>query len=167
MSDKPTNDALIERLRKYEKEARDTAENCEVVAAAFSDQMQALTDCSGHNVYAVRMAVDHWNSAKRERQLADDLAAVLARMAGPNEVVVPREPTEAMVAAGSSEFPRTFEENPDAYAGHVYEAMLAARPHQGSGRWLRRNERGAAIAGGGPAGVVMGPSQGGNDDAAA
>lgn len=73
---------LLKRLEKYEKEARDMAENCEAVAVAFADQMKAFEDRTGHNVYAVRMAVDHRNSAKREKQLADDMAAVLARMRG-------------------------------------------------------------------------------------
>lgn len=83
-----SNEKLVQRLRKYEKEARETAANCEVVAAALAGQIEALEARTGHNIYAVRLAVDHRNSAKRETQFADDIAAVLSRMCGPGEVVV-------------------------------------------------------------------------------
>ena len=69
-----TSPDLIERLRKRAAEDETCAVNNEAVAEAFSDQMRLFEEGRGqHNIYAVRMAVDHRNSAKRDRQYAADL----------------------------------------------------------------------------------------------
>jgi hypothetical protein len=73
---------LIERLLKRADEDQECADNSAVVASALSGQMDAFHARTGHNVYAVRMAVDHRNSVKRDSQYAADLreaAALLAR----------------------------------------------------------------------------------------
>jgi len=64
---------------KRADEDRKCAENNEAVAEALSDQMAIFeARTGGHNVYAVRMAVDHARQAKRDRQYEADLREVLA-----------------------------------------------------------------------------------------
>ena len=70
--------ALAERLQKRADQDRSYAKNNTIVADLLQPQMDAFEARDGHNVYAVRMAVDHRNSAKRDTQWADDLDAAIA-----------------------------------------------------------------------------------------
>jgi hypothetical protein len=72
-------EALVERLRKRAKEDRQCAENNRVVAGLLEPQFAAFNAREEPwNTYAVRMAVDHRNSLKRDEQWADDLDAAVA-----------------------------------------------------------------------------------------
>lgn len=74
-------ETLIERLLKRAKEDRQCAENSAVVADALSGQMERFESRDEQrpwNTYAVRMAVDHRNSVKRDTQYADDLIEAVA-----------------------------------------------------------------------------------------
>jgi hypothetical protein len=65
---------LIERLKKRAAEDAVCAANNEAVASALDGQMALFEAGKGeHNIYAVRMAVDHRNCAKRDRQWSADL----------------------------------------------------------------------------------------------
>ena len=77
------SEELIARLRKRMEEDRQCAANSKIVADLLQPQMDAFEACDGHNVYAVRMAVDHRNSVKRDTQYADDLEAAIALLASP------------------------------------------------------------------------------------
>lgn len=68
-----SHEALIARLEKRAAEDERCAVNNEVVAALLEPQMRMFEAREGHNVYAVRMAVDHRNGGKRDRQYAADL----------------------------------------------------------------------------------------------
>ncbi len=80
-------ETLIERLRKRADEDQQCADNDMVIVDALADQMRLFDERDGgYNTYAVRMAVDHRNSAKRDRQFAADLreaADILESMARP------------------------------------------------------------------------------------
>ena len=74
-------EALFARLRKREDEDRKCAANSQVIVDLLQPQMELFDLRDGAhpwNTYAVRMAVDHQNSAKRDRQYAQDIADVLA-----------------------------------------------------------------------------------------
>ncbi|UYE95909.1 hypothetical protein KNLIENLN_00097 [Sinorhizobium phage NV1.1.1] len=66
---------LIERLRKRADEDLACAANNDAVADALKPQMDRFNKLveGEHNTYAVRMFLDHHNSAKRDRQYAADL----------------------------------------------------------------------------------------------
>jgi hypothetical protein len=79
MTPKHDMEGLMERLAKRAKEDRDCEANNLIVADALSGQMDAFDRRDGtHSVYAVRMAVDHRQSAKRDAQYAADLEAAIA-----------------------------------------------------------------------------------------
>ncbi len=83
--------ALIERLEKRAKEDESCAENSRVVAGLLAPEMakfKARTD-AGWNTYAVRLAVDHQNSIKRDSGYAADLRAVIALLDRAREVIKP------------------------------------------------------------------------------
>lgn len=71
---------LIKRLRKRAKEDRQCAENNKAVVEALSEQMRLFDAREGHNVYAVRMAVDHKSGMKRDTQYASDLDEAADRL---------------------------------------------------------------------------------------
>ena len=64
---------LTERLRKRAKEDQACADNSKVIVEALADQMRLFERREGHNVYAVRMAVDHKSGMERDRRYAADL----------------------------------------------------------------------------------------------
>lgn len=69
---------LIERLEKRAKEDETCAENSRVVAELLAPQMVLFNAREAPwNTYAVRMAVEHENSVKRDSQYASDLRAVI------------------------------------------------------------------------------------------
>lgn len=72
------NAELLDRIRKRVELERGYAENNRVVAELLQPQLDAFDRRDGtHNTYAVRMQLDHRNSAKKDAQFADDLAALL------------------------------------------------------------------------------------------
>lgn len=73
-----SHEALIARLEKRAAEDEQCAVNNEVVASLFEPQMQKFEAREGHNLYAVRMAVDHRHGGKRDRQYAADLREAVA-----------------------------------------------------------------------------------------
>lgn len=66
-------DVLCARLEQRAREDRTCAKNSAIVADLLQPQMDAFEARTGHNIYAVRMAVEHRNSVKRDNQFADDL----------------------------------------------------------------------------------------------
>jgi len=65
---------LTERLRKRADEDAKCAENSKVVADLLRPQLDAFEANEDHgNIYAIRMAVDHRDSVKRDGQYAADL----------------------------------------------------------------------------------------------
>lgn len=73
---------LIGRLRNRAEEDRACARNSEVVSDLLQPQLDAFNQRDGsHNTYAVRLQLDHRNSAKRDRQYADDLEAAIRILA--------------------------------------------------------------------------------------
>lgn len=65
---------LLERLKKRAAQDLECSNNAKAIAQAFSAQMEAFERRDGsHNTYAVRMAVDHINAARREEINANDL----------------------------------------------------------------------------------------------
>lgn len=106
---------LIARLRKRAKEDQACADNSAVIVEALSGQMKLFDDRAGHNVYAVRMAVDHRNSVRRDTQYAADLTEAADHI----------ETLEARVATLSAEakhYPTVAGENM-----RLREALDAAR----------------------------------------
>lgn len=71
---------LVERLLKRANEDQTCADNSAVVAEALSEQMRLFGAREGHNIYAVRLAVDHQNSVKRDGQYASDLREAAAEL---------------------------------------------------------------------------------------
>lgn len=70
---------LVERLGKRASEDERCAANNQVVADALSSQMESFDRRDGsHNTYAVRLALDHSQSAKRDAGYAADLRAAIA-----------------------------------------------------------------------------------------
>jgi len=66
--------ALAERLEKRAKKEREIATNNFVVAQLLDPEFAKFEAREGpYNIYAVRMAVDHRNSAKKDAAFADDL----------------------------------------------------------------------------------------------
>ena len=77
----PTMDRkeLIERLEKRAKEDESCAANNRVIAELLAPQMALFNAREAPwNTYAVRMAVDHETSAKRDERYASDLRTVIA-----------------------------------------------------------------------------------------
>ncbi len=72
--------SLIERLLKRAKQDRDCATNSAVVVDLLAPEMAKFEARTGHNIYAVRMAVDHKNSVKRDNAFADDLEAAASTL---------------------------------------------------------------------------------------
>lgn len=66
---------LADRLLKRAEEDRQCAENNEAVVEALAEQLAAFEARTGHNVYAVRLAVDHKSAAERDRKYEADLRA--------------------------------------------------------------------------------------------
>src|SRR6185312_16208264 len=73
-------DDLVERLRKRAADDRQCAANSAIVADLLQPQMDSFEKRAGHNVYAVRMAIDHRNGAKLDTQNADDLEQAATRI---------------------------------------------------------------------------------------
>ena len=71
---------LVERLRKRAEEDRQCAENSKAVMEALSEQIRLFETREGHNVYAVRMAIDHRNGMERDTRYADDLGEAADRI---------------------------------------------------------------------------------------
>lgn len=69
---------LIERLEKRAAEDEQCAANNQAVVDALEGQMKHFDARDGlHNTYAVRLAVDHRHSMKRDLQYAADLRAAI------------------------------------------------------------------------------------------
>lgn len=96
------NAGLVERLLKRAAEDQSCADNGQVIVDALAEQMRLFEAREGHNVYAVRMAVDHKSSVKRDQKYADDLRAaaefIRSRQLAP-DADARREALEAAVAA--------------------------------------------------------------------
>jgi len=76
---------LAERLEKQAEIARRAAESSDILAALLKPEMDKFNAGNAPwDTYTVRMAVDHIQSAKRDRQLVQDLsiAAAMVRAAG-------------------------------------------------------------------------------------
>ncbi|MCY1741174.1 hypothetical protein [Ensifer sp. SL37] len=71
---------LIDRLRKRAKDDQACADNSKVIVEALADQMRLFDNREGHNVYAVRMAVDHRSSVERDTRYAADLTEAADRI---------------------------------------------------------------------------------------
>ena len=71
---------LAERLEKRAATEREWAKNSALVAELLKPQMDAFEARTGHNIYAVRMAADHRNDAKKYTAEADDLEAAAAAL---------------------------------------------------------------------------------------
>ena len=72
-------EVLIARLSKRAADDRSYAENNTIVASMLQPQMDAFDRRDGtHNLYAVRLQLDHRNSAKKDMQFADDLEMAIA-----------------------------------------------------------------------------------------
>lgn len=70
---------LVERLEKRAQEDERCAANSQIIVDLLAPQMALFTAREGvWNTYAVRMAVDHSNSVKRDGQYAADLRAAIA-----------------------------------------------------------------------------------------
>lgn len=79
VSNKTEIKELMERLQKRANEDRQCEANNLAVAEALDDQLVLFEGRTGaHNVYAVRMAVDHQQSAKRDGRYAADLEQAVA-----------------------------------------------------------------------------------------
>jgi len=76
---------LAERLDRQADIARRSAESSEILAALLKPEMDKFNARNAPwDTYTVRMAVDHIQSAKRDRQLVQDftIAAAIVRAAG-------------------------------------------------------------------------------------
>lgn len=71
---------LRERIAKRIEQERSIAENSRVVAELLKPERDRWDSKPRvpYNVYAVRMQIDHANSAKRDLEFAEDLEALLA-----------------------------------------------------------------------------------------
>lgn len=78
-------EALIERLEKRATEDESCVENANAVIAALADEMARFEARTGHNVYAVRLAVDHQSSARKDAQYAADLRTAIAPLRSLNQ----------------------------------------------------------------------------------
>jgi len=74
---------IVKRLHKRAEKIDVAIANSRVVADLLKPQIDAFEQRTGHNIYAVRMAVDHENSIKRDeketaelRQAADTIDAL-------------------------------------------------------------------------------------------
>lgn len=72
---------LAERLEKRAKQDREYAINSSVVLGLLEPELAKFSAREGPwNTYAVRMAIEHRNSAKRDNAFADDLEAAAASL---------------------------------------------------------------------------------------
>jgi hypothetical protein len=76
----PPGDDLVERLRKRSKLEREIADNSALVFELLQPEFAKFEAREAFNVYAVRMAVDHKNSAAKDKAFADDLDTLLDRI---------------------------------------------------------------------------------------
>lgn len=100
-------ETLVERLRRRAKEDQACADNSAVIVDALAGQMKLFNahevreDGQVWNTYAVRMAVDHQNSVKRDTQYASDLleaaAEIEALRAARDEALAALEPFVLLV----------------------------------------------------------------------
>lgn len=78
--------ALLDRLRQRAKQEREIAENSKAALALLQPELDRFNaePREPTNVYVVRLALDHRNSATKDAAFADDLeqaADALARLA--------------------------------------------------------------------------------------
>lgn len=72
---------LIDRLRKRAEEDQTCADNSKAVFEGLSDQLRLFEEKDGkHNVYAVRIALDHRNGMERDAKYASDLREAIAEL---------------------------------------------------------------------------------------
>lgn len=64
---------LLDRLRQRVKEERQIAENSEAVARLLQNEVRHFEAGEPYNLYVVRMALDHRNSAQKDEAFANDL----------------------------------------------------------------------------------------------
>lgn len=68
----------VDRLEKTIKELEDSATNAERMCELLQPEFDAFEARTGHNVYVVRDYVDHRNAARKQRQEASAIRALLA-----------------------------------------------------------------------------------------
>jgi hypothetical protein len=71
-------EALAVRLAKRAELEREIAANSRIVADLLKPQREAFKGREGHNVYAVRMQIDHQRSAEKDDAFAADLEQAVA-----------------------------------------------------------------------------------------
>lgn len=71
---------LVAKLEAWAKKEDDVAVNSDAVTEALAGQMAAFEARTGHNVYAVRLAVDHASEAKTARKQAALLREAIATL---------------------------------------------------------------------------------------
>ena len=73
--------ALVDRIAERAKTEHDIAKNSAVVAELLQPELDKFEVRIGPwNTYAVRVAIDHRHSAKKDAAFADDLDAVVAHL---------------------------------------------------------------------------------------
>lgn len=127
--------ALIERLRKRAEEDRQCEVNNRIVSELLQPQLDAFDKRDGsHNTYAVRVQLNHRNSAKRDEQYADDLEAVVALLAASPEPRGRHLPSREEIAVTIQRIEESGVRIPDGYAdGHV--AGVARIDHSEVSDW--------------------------------
>lgn len=72
---------MLDRLRRRAAEDQECADNSRAVFAALGGQMRLFETRDGaHNVYAVRLALDHKHAMEREDRHAADLREAIAEI---------------------------------------------------------------------------------------
>ena len=82
---------IVERVLGYEKKRRTEIENCQIIVDLMQPQMTLFEQREGHNLYAVRLAVDHESSIRTTTKEADTLkeaATTIAQLRADNAKLV-------------------------------------------------------------------------------
>ena len=98
--------------------------------------VRALIGAAFHEGTLEHRDSPYYATLKKARDAVEQAkAAVLARMAGPGEVVVPKEPTDKMIDAAIKTAEHVADRDGEMYplysVSEVYAVMLAARPNNG------------------------------------
>lgn len=83
-----TKDSLINRLAARSKEDRACAANSSRVLELLQPELDRFDARTEYNTYAVRLALEHRNGAKRDAAFADDLEAAIAALSASGGGVV-------------------------------------------------------------------------------
>lgn len=73
-------DDLIERLRAREAKHREAIANSQIVVDLLAPQKALFEARDVHNIYAVRLCVDHQSSIRTTTKEADELADAVSRI---------------------------------------------------------------------------------------